>query len=264
MVAVFGVFENREGFVAMEADLGFQVLPFVVVNLDGELLGAAIVAAVGNAVLDLEAANFFAEFFTFYAPRDEDGMSGTVDKAESFGGGFVAVGFGPIRAAILGIKTGLAGNDVGFIPVVGFGACLPDGLLEVMADGSLTEEIVGMAGQNMGASDAGVGLEIGEAIGDGVIGGLKVEGPAFDRVTAGVAEFAVAIAATGGLSEGVEAAFGTVKGGEADIDSGFDELGGDEDDGSASFAEAFGLGKNEHDMSWAHAGGEMKGSGVPT
>jgi len=68
----------------METYLGFQALPIVVVNLDGELLSAAIVAAVGvgGAVLDFETADFFAEFFAFDAPRNDDGMSGAVDEAD--------------------------------------------------------------------------------------------------------------------------------------------------------------------------------------
>lgn len=46
------------------------MLPFAVVNLDGELLGASVVVAVGDAVLFFEVSDFFAEFF----PCDPQGI----------------------------------------------------------------------------------------------------------------------------------------------------------------------------------------------
>ena len=77
-----------------------------------------------------------------------------------------------------------------------------------------------------------------------------------------VFEFAVPVTASSGLGEGIEAAFSPVNDREADIDPGFDELGGDEDDGLAGATESFGFIKHGHDVSRTHAGGEMEGVGV--
>ena len=68
-------------------------------------------------------------------------------------------------------------------------------------------------------------------------------------------KFAVTVAAASGLGKGVETAFGPVDDGKADIDTGLDELGGNEDDGAAYFSQSLRLGEDEHDMPRAHAGG---------
>jgi hypothetical protein len=74
----------------------------------------------------------------------------------------------------------------------------------------------------------------------------------------------VAVTAAGGLCKGVESAFGAIDDGKADIDTGFDQLGGDENDRLALFAKPFGPGKDEHDVPRAHAGREVEGVGVGT
>jgi hypothetical protein len=51
---------------------------------------------------------------------------------------------------------------------------VPHRVLEVGADGGERKEsIVRKIWGNLGAGDAGVGLEVGEAIGDGVVSGLE-------------------------------------------------------------------------------------------
>jgi len=52
---VLVVVEEGEGFVEVEGEGGFEGLPFAVVDLDGELLGAAEVGAVGG---DAELGEF--------------------------------------------------------------------------------------------------------------------------------------------------------------------------------------------------------------
>lgn len=86
------VIEDGEGFVAVKGEAGFEVLPFTVVDLDGELLGAAVVVAIRDAVLLFEVADFLFELFTFGSPRDENRVGGAVDKSEAFGGGFETIG----------------------------------------------------------------------------------------------------------------------------------------------------------------------------
>lgn len=95
-----------------------------------------------------------------------------------------------------------------------------------------------------------------------VVGGLEMVNPAFYWLAIVVLEFAVAVASSGCLGEGVETAFGAVNGGKADIDTGFDELCRDEDDCFSLFAQAFGAGEDEHDVAGAHAGGKVEGVGV--
>jgi hypothetical protein len=59
----------------------------VVVDLHGELLGAAEVRPIGDAVLLLQVADFFGEGATFWAPWNEDGVGVAVDETEFLGGG---------------------------------------------------------------------------------------------------------------------------------------------------------------------------------
>lgn len=152
---------------------------------------------------------------------------------------------------------------MGFVPLVGFRSGLPDGMFEVEADEAGVEEVaVFEVGENLSASDGGVGDEVGERGRNGVIGGLEEEDAAVDALAVFVFEFTVAVAAAGGLGEGVEAAFGAIDDGETDIDTGFDELGGDEGDGLAVFPQGFGFFEHGDDVRRAHAGGEMEGGGL--
>ena len=64
------------------------------------------------------------------------------------------------------------------------------------------------------------------------------------------------------MGERVEAALCAIDDGKTDIDSGFYELGGDEDDGMSFFPQAFGFGEDGHDVARAHAGGEVERGGV--
>lgn len=242
----------------MEGEVVLDGLPFVLVDLHGKLLGAAIVAAIGGAVLFFKIADFFGEFLAFRSPGNEDGMGGAVDEAETFGSGFELVGFCPVVGAFLWVKASFAGDEVGFVPVVRFRASLPDRMLEVGTDGCGGEEVgVAEGGEDVAAGDRGVGLDVGESVGERVVGGLEEI-----DLTFGFLEFAVTVAASCGLSEGVETTLGAIDDGKADIDPGFDELGGHEDDCFSLFPQALGLGKDEHDVARAHPGGEMEGVGV--
>jgi len=249
------VIEDCKRFVAVEGKRRFEMLPFPVINLNGELLGTAEVAAVGGAVLFFQGSDFFGKFVAFSPPRYEDWMGVGFDQAKAFGGGFEFVGKEEIG---FWCKAGhVAGDDVVFVPLGGESG-LPDGLLEVGADGGLREEfVIWEMRSDVGAGDSGVGREIGETLRDGMIGGLEEEDAAFGGGAVVILEFAVAIAATGGLGEGVESAFGAVNDGEANIDTGFDELRGDDRNGAAFFSEPFGFGEDAHDVTRAHAGGEV-------
>ncbi len=71
-------------------------------------------------------------------------------------------------------------------------------------------------------------------------------------------KFAVAIAASGGLGNGIKAGEGAIDCGEIDIDPGFDELGGDEADSFAIVEPIANGGKDLRAMLGAHEGGEME------
>lgn len=51
VIAVFGVVKDGEGVLTVEGEGRFEMPPFSVIDLDCELLGTAVVAAVGGAVL---------------------------------------------------------------------------------------------------------------------------------------------------------------------------------------------------------------------
>ena len=123
--------EDGESLFAMEAEVGFEILPFAIIDLDRKLLGAAIVAAVGHSALFFQVADFLGEFSAFRSPRDEDGMGVGVDEAKGFRCGFEFVG---VEACCIGRETGFAGDNLRFVPGGGFGPGLPDGVLEVDAD----------------------------------------------------------------------------------------------------------------------------------
>ena len=93
VVVVFGVVEDGEGFLAVEGEARFELLPFAIVNLDGELLGAAVVETVGDAVLLFEVADFLFQLFALRSPWDQDRVGFAVDEVEFFGSGFELVGF---------------------------------------------------------------------------------------------------------------------------------------------------------------------------
>lgn len=105
----------------------------------------------------------------------------------------------------------------------------------------------------MSAGDGGIGTDVGQCLGDGVIGWLEEENVTFLRE-----EFAVAIAAPGSLGKGIETAFGAINDGETDVHTSFDQLGGDKDDGQAIFPKTFGAGEDQHDVPRAHPGREME------
>jgi len=100
-----GMFEDGEGFLAMEGERGFQLLPFAVINLDRELLGAPMVASIRETVLPSEFADFIAELTALTSPGDKNGMGMRVYESEALGGGFETVGTEILR---IRWKTGLA------------------------------------------------------------------------------------------------------------------------------------------------------------
>jgi hypothetical protein len=129
IVVVFREGEDGDGFVEEEGEAGFEGQPFVFIDLDGELLGAAVMAALGRAALFGELAEFFAEGSAFFAPWNQDGVGGGVDEAEFLSGSFEFVGKCPVFTGVLWLETGVAGDDALVVPVFGFFLCLPDGLL---------------------------------------------------------------------------------------------------------------------------------------
>ena len=130
--------KDSEGFFAVERETRLQMLPFVVVDLYSELLSTPIMAAVGNTVLLFQRADLFFEFPSFYPPWDKDRMGIAVDEAEFFSGGFETVG---LKAGRIWWKAGFTRDDMLFVPTVGYGAGLPDGVLEVGADEFRVEKI---------------------------------------------------------------------------------------------------------------------------
>lgn len=98
------------------------------------------------------------------------------------------------------------------VPLFGFVASLPNGLLEVGADRGKIEEIGrGEIRKHLAAGDGSGGSDVAESGRDGVIAGGEEIG--FPDITGGF-EFAMAIAAASSLGEGVEAALGAVNDGE--------------------------------------------------
>ena len=96
------------------------------------------------------------------------------------------------------------------------------------------------------AHDAGLGLfeEVDLAVGGGAVG---------------VCEFAFAVAAAGGLGEGVEAGEGAEDGGEVEVDAGFDEGGGDDIGGGVGLEAFADLGDDVAAVGGAHPGAEVEG-----
>lgn len=228
-----GMFENGEGFLAVKRERGFELLPLTVIDLDRELLGSTVVASIRKTVLAAEFADFIAEPSTFGPPRDKNGMGVGLDEAETFGGGFKAVGSEIPR---IRWKTSLARDDTAFIPVVCFGSCLPDGVLKITPDQVGVEKIAfSEIWEDLGPGNGGVGRQISEPLWNGVGGGLKIERPAFDSSALFVSKFAVAVASPGGLGEGIQSAFRAIHDGKTDIHTGFDELRGDKHYGVALF-----------------------------
>ena len=91
-----------------------------------------------------------------------------------------------------------------------------------------------------------------------MVGRLEKEDATFDPSTSTVRQLPIAIAASGGLGEGVEAAFGTVDDREADIDTGLNNLGGDEDDDLACLPQSLCVIKYRNDMRRAHPSREVE------
>ena len=61
VLVVFRVDEDGEGLIAVEGDAVLEVLPLVIVNLDGELPGALVVFAAGWVFEALQIADFVGE-----------------------------------------------------------------------------------------------------------------------------------------------------------------------------------------------------------
>lgn len=72
-------------------------------------------------------------------------------------------------------------------------------------------------------------------------------------------EFAFAVAAAGGLGEGVEAGEGAEDGGEVEVDTGFDEGGGDDIGGGVGLEAFADLGDDVAAVGGAHPGAEVEG-----
>ena len=87
------------------------------------------------------------------------------------------------------------------VPLFGFVASLPDGLLEVGANGREIEKIVrGEIRKHLAAGDGSGGSDVAESGGNGVVaGGEEID---FPECSSGV-EFAIPIAAVSGLGEGI-------------------------------------------------------------
>ena len=79
----------------------------------------------------------------------------------------------------------------------------------------------------------------------------------------GFGEFSVAVATAAGLVDRIEPCQCSVDDGKADIDSCFDELGGDEDDGLPIFGKLLGLIQHGDDVCRAHPRGKVEGVGSP-
>lgn len=141
------------------------------------------------------------------------------------------------------------------VPTGSLGTGLPDGMLEIGADESGIEQITLVeVGENLSAGNGCVGADVGKAFGDWVVGGLKVEHAAFDTSPVRGFQFAIPVTPARCLGEGVETAFGAIDDREADVDAGFDELGGNENDGAAFSSQTFCAGEDEHNVAGAHAG----------
>lgn len=167
--------ENGDGLVEEVHEAGFKSVPFILIDLDGELLGAATVTAVGRASLFGEGAEFFIKRFAFFSPRDEDGVSGGVDEAEFFGSGFKRISERPVLAGVARCKAGHpAGDDALVIPLFGFVPSLPDGLLEVGADGGEVKEVgLREIREHLAAGNGGGGGDVAESGRDGVVAGRE-------------------------------------------------------------------------------------------
>ena len=133
VVIVFGMDEDGERTLAENLDAMLHLPPFVIIHLDGELLRAPIVAAIGQSDLLPEVTDFFLKRLSLRPPRDEDGVGVGFDEPESLGGGFEGI---RLEAARLGIEAShVTGDDVVFVPLLGAQPGLPDGVLEIGTDG---------------------------------------------------------------------------------------------------------------------------------
>ncbi len=145
--------------------------------------------------------------------------------------------------------------------------CFPgadDSVFEIEAVGVLAEELLlRKFRQDVGGGDSGIGFDVGESFGNGMVRGLEEEDAAFGAGAIGVFEFAIAVTATGGLGEGVETALGAVNEGKADIDAGLNELGGDENEWLTGFSEFFRVLQDGDHVGGAHAGREVQNIGFP-
>jgi hypothetical protein len=212
---------------------------FVFVDLDGEALeGAEELAVEGDGFI---AELVVDEVFDFLGPGDDDGDLLVLDELEFPGGGAVVEEEGEVFVS--GVDE--VGEDVFAVPA---GFLLVVIFVEVGLDGG-GGEWVGLVEVEDFVADAGGLGEV--AFGGGVLG-VEDVGLAFGG------EFAFAVAASGGLGDGVEACHGAIDEGEVDIDAGFDELGGDEADGEF-FGEALADG-GEHleAVLRAHEGGKVE------
>ena len=130
-------------------------------------MGTAEVGAVGGAALPGEFADFFAEFPALGSPGDEDGVGVGFDESEAFGSGFVGVC--EEGGGCWGEAGHVTGDDLVYVPLSGESG-VPDGVLEVGADGGVGEQVLVLeVGGDLGAGDGGFGGKVGEAFGDGVV-----------------------------------------------------------------------------------------------
>ena len=261
VVVVFGMDEDGEAVVAVGLDDAFGNHGGMDVfrDLDGVGLKCAVGVAGRRVVFpgtfaDLveEAEDFGGPGFILPGPagldgRDDDGCLGVRDDLEVFGGGFEIEGEGPGGGIVGDLE---AVEDGVFVPV----AASEVELAEVVSNGLRGERIVEVIGENF----AGRADVVGEKTGGFAVGGCEEENPA----TSG-AEVSVAVAAPGGLGEGIEAGDGAEDDGEVEIDAGFDDGGGDDAAGFAVLFPAADFRENRAPMGGAELGGKVDvGRGV--
>lgn len=158
------------------------------------------------------------KFFGVVVPRNDDGDLLVLDELEFFGGGAVVEEKGEVFfPRVLELRDDVFGVPLRLLLVVVF--------VEVGLDGGGGEWIFCVEVEDF-VSDACCLSEI--ALRRGVFGvedvGLSVSW-----------KFALAVTAASGLGDGVESCHGAVDEREVDIDSSFDELGGDEEGGEFVF-----------------------------
>lgn len=207
-------------------------------NLDDVALETAEQVAVEGNAWNTKLLDQLARFVVV---GDEDGNLPVVDEAELFSNGGELKMEG--KSAVVFPTEALGRDDAFGVPATFLLVVVE---VEVVVDGLLLEE---------------VGMELDEAARD--LGGFPEIGFTFlvfgdeDMGLAGLGEFAVAVAAPGSLGDRVESGEGAIDDGEIDIDSGFDELGGDEANGELFLQTLADLGEDAGAVFRTHEGGEV-------